>query len=183
MTTATTLDQRKADILRLAQNAVQARGQRRRARHQSLLTLLLTAGVTVLAITMTPTRIAPSAPGPIAEAPPEPSAPIIRVATTAGLSRSLAATGEPTIARVRTDASRIARVETRPNAAGRLTDLQALALLREAGRPAGLIRIEGRVTLVYHRPPAPAGPASRARPEPSTVVLAAALIGRPYRPL
>lgn len=174
-TTSSTIAQRKADILRLAQDAVAQRGQRRRARHHALLTLLLTAGVTVLAITLAPTSITPSTPRPIAEAPPTPAPShtptITRVATTPGLASALATPTTPTIARVQTTA----------NPAQRLTDLEALALLREAGTPAGLIRIEGHTTLVYHNPPTPPGPASEAPATLPSPLLAALPIGRPYR--
>ncbi|MEQ8843907.1 MAG: hypothetical protein RIB58_03555 [Phycisphaerales bacterium] len=189
-TTTPTLAQRKADILRLAQDAVAQRGQRRRARHHALLTLLLTAGVTVLAITLTPTRtptrLAPSTPRPIAEAPPQlaPAPTIARVATVPGLAQALAVpsnTSTTSITRIAPAPSHIARVQTTANPAQRLTDLQALALLREAGTPAGLIRIEGHTTLVYHKPPTPPGPASEAPATLPSPLLAALPIGRPYR--
>ena len=175
------LDERKEHILRLGQHAVERRGQRRRARQHALLTLLLTAGVTVLAITLAPKPIAPSSPTPIADATPSPS--ITRVATTAGLASTLAISNTPTIAHIAPDTSRIARVGTPSTPTERLTDLEALALLREAGTPAGLITIEGHTTLVYHDQAKQDGPSSQTGPAPTTSLLAALPIGRPYRPM
>lgn len=162
------IDARKRLILGLAQDAVERRGQRRRARRHAVVMLLLTAGATILAVTLMPSRMAPAPSLPIAEAPPARAPSITRVATTTGLADALAAHGTIAVTRIAPDASRIARVDTRANPAQRLTDLEALALLREAGTPAGLIRMEGRVTLVYHdAQDAPPGPSGRAPSPPA----------------
>ncbi|UYV11332.1 MAG: hypothetical protein NCW75_08440 [Phycisphaera sp.] len=162
MTPDPTIHERKADILRLGQEAVAQRGARRRARRHAVVMVALAAGATVLAVTLAPTPIHPE--GPIAhdDAPAPTGVAIQRVATSAGLAESLEAAPDITgISRVSGPATRVQRVST-PVPVERIGDREALALLREAGTPAGLIRVEGRVTLVYHdREPAD-GPSSRA---------------------
>ncbi|MGD1915226.1 MAG: hypothetical protein ACFCBV_03445 [Phycisphaerales bacterium] len=168
---------RKAEILRLAQDAVEHRGETRRARRRAVAMVVLTAGVTLLAVLLAPTRLAgPPSPVPgigvAAGGPATPSgspapATIAHVVTTSGLANALAAgTSRVSISRVATapqaSAIGITRVVT-TGAVERIGDTQALALLSEAGTPAGLVRIEGRTTLVYHdaptTPPGPSGDA------------------------
>ena len=149
---------RKAEILRLAQDAVERRGQRRQARRHALAMVAITAAATVLAVTLTPSRTA--GPGVIAgggTGAASSNAPsVVRVVTTAGLAETLAARETAAlIAIVRASgqpASTIARVATTPSVP-RIGDTEALDLLAEAGTPAGLIRVGGRTTLVYHESP------------------------------
>lgn len=175
---------RKAQILRLGQQAVAHRGARRRARRHAATMVLLAAGATVLAYALAPVRIAPST-LPIATGPgdaAEPTIIVTRVATTPGLAATLAAEPAGSAQRIAAVAPTptVARVETTPiDMADRLTDQQALALLKEAGTPAGIIRIGGRVTLVYHeRPETDLGPSGM---EPDASATLAAL--GPYRPM
>ncbi|MFI4917783.1 MAG: hypothetical protein ACIAS6_14920 [Phycisphaerales bacterium JB060] len=176
------LEQRKAEILRLGRQAVAQRGARRRARWHGVLMVSLAAGATVLAYAIAPTSIAPSstpiATGPDHAAPPANA--IARITTTPGLATALAAAATAPVERV-SPAATIARVRTQPmDMAQRLTDQQALALLKEAGTPAGIIKIGGRVTLVYHeRPGADPGP-SGLLPEHGRPTLALLV---PYRPM
>jgi len=175
---------RKADILRLAQQAVERRGQRRRTRRHALLTLVLMVGVTGLAMTLTPRAPAPPSHRPIAEAATEPASAIARVATTEGLAGAMAVSERPGVRRAATGTQGVVRLGTTPGAVDRLTDAQALALLEEVGRPAGLIRVDGRAMLVYHdhRPERP-GPSGHAAPVAKSAALAALPMGRPYRPM
>ena len=177
---------RKAEILRLAQDAVELRGQRRRARRHALAMVAITAAATVLVVTLAPSRTSgpgtswpgmtgsgKTGPGVIAgggSGPTPSSTPgFVRVATTAGLASTLTAggtagtasitivhAGEPAIGTV-------TRVATTP-AVPRIGDAEALGRLAEAGTPAGLIRVEGRTTLVYHERPEAAefGPSGQA---------------------
>jgi hypothetical protein len=175
------LEHRKAEILRLGQQAVAQRGARRRARWHAVLMVSLAAGATVLAYALAPTPIAPPnapiATGPERAAPP--AIAIARITTTPGLAAALAAEPAVTVERVSPTPTTpttlttptnptpptVARVHTQPtDMAQRLTDRQALALLEEAGTPAGIIKIGGRVTLVYHEPQHADGPSSRADP-------------------
>ena len=189
---------RKADILRRAQDAVEHRGEKRRARRQAVAMVALTAGVTLLAIVLAPTRLAgpPSlvpvagvgAGGSTSATGSMPPALIARVATTAGISDSLAArTSRASVARVATTPQAspigITRVAT-TQSVGRIGDTQALALLAEAGTPAGLVRVAGRTTLVYHDAPnTPVGPSGdagdRSIGEPLMRLLAMAATYRP----
>jgi len=161
---------RKAEILRFAQDAVEHRGQRRRARRHAVAMIALMAAATVLAVTLTPSRTAgPGAsPRPIASGGPIASSAgpaVVRMATTAGIASTLTAdTGPVTITRVpaTAPAATITRVAT-TSAVDRVGDAEALALLGEAGTPAGLVRIGGQTTLVYHEAPTTTpGPSSDA---------------------
>ncbi len=169
MTDATTLEPRKAEILRLGQQAVAQRGARRRARRHAVVMVALTAGATVLAITLAPTRIHHEHPIALTESPPRIS--VARVSTTSGLASTLATTaGTVSIERIEPSTTSVARIEPQYPPAERVGDGEALALLREAGRPAGLIRVEGRVTLVYHETAHTDGPSSRAAPRVERVL-------------
>jgi hypothetical protein len=161
MTSTHALEHRKAEILRLGQHAVAQRGARRRARRHALLMVALTAGATVLAVTLAPRRIHHEPPIALNESPP--TITVARVSTTAGLATTLAATsGTVSIERIEPSTTRVARINSHPPPAERVGDAEALALLREAGRPAGLIKLQGRVTLVYHDQETLDGPSSRA---------------------
>lgn len=172
---------RKAEILRLSQHAVARRGERRRARRHAVAMVLLTASATVLAYAMVPMRIGEEATRVEGITPSAPRPMIAYLPTTAGLAESLASPEASTIQRVPTSTTTIARVQTRPlDMADRLTDQQALALLREAGKPAGLIKVGGRVTLVYHEQPEPDLGPSGASPTDERATLAMLV---PYRPM
>lgn len=164
MSNAHTLKQRKAEILRLGQEAVAQRGARRRARRHAVVMVALTAGATVLAVTLAPTRIHHEQPIAHGGGPAPARVTIQRVATTTGLADSLAASADgATIERITAGpVVRIARAEPQGPLAERVGDAEALALLREAGTPAGIIRVEDRVTLVYHEPQHSDGPSSLA---------------------
>lgn len=171
MSSAGTLEHRKAEILRLGQEAVAQRGARRRARRHAVVMVALIAGATVLAVTLAPTPIHPE--GPIAHGDAPSRATIQRVATTVGLAESLEAAPDITaISRVSGPAARVERVRT-PVGVERIDDSEALALLREAGTPAGIIRVEDRVMLVYHERETIDGPSSRAPMAEPQLVLAA----------
>lgn len=180
---------RKAEILRLGLQAVARRGARRRARQHGVAMVLLAAGATVLAYALAPTPITPSN-APIATGPDRSASPAIavaRVTTTPGLATALATQATAPVERISPTPTNtpttpttptIARVRTQPmDMAQRLTDQQALALLEEAGTPAGIIKIGSRVTLVYHEPQHADGPSSRADP----LGLARALAALPGR--
>lgn len=175
MTSTTALEHRKAEILRLGQEAVAQRGARRRARRHAILMVALTAGATVLAVTLAPRRIHHEP--PIALHDTRPAITVARVSTTTGLAASLAAApGSVGIERIEPRQSSIARITSQYPPVERVGDAEALALLREAGTPAGLIKVQGRVTLVYHEPQQTDGPSSRAGPLPTPVL--ASLPGR-----
>lgn len=162
MTPDPTIHERKAEILRLGQEAVAHRGARRRARRHAVVMVALTAGATVLAVTLAPTRIHHERPIAHGGGPAPSRVTIQRIATTAGLADSLGTEPDATaIARVSGPATGIERVRT-PAGVERIGDAEALALLREAGTPAGIIRVEDRVTLVYHEPQHSDGPSSLA---------------------
>lgn len=170
--------ERKAEILRLGQEAVAHRGARRRARRHAVVMVALTAGATVLAVTLAPTRIHHEPPIAHGGGPAPSRVTIQRVATTAGLADSLGTQPETTtIARVTGPATGIERVRT-PAGVERIGDAEALALLREAGKPAGIIRVEDRVTLVYHEQEGEGGPSSRAPAAEPVRTLAALPIAR-----
>lgn len=162
MSNAHTLKHRKAEILRLGQEAVAQRGARRRARRHAVVMVALTAGATVLAVTLVPSRIHHERPIAHGGGPAPSRVTIQRIATTAGLADSLVTEPDATaIARVSGPATGIERVRTPPGVE-RIGDAEALALLREAGTPAGIIRVQDRVTLVYHDQEGVDGPSSRA---------------------
>ncbi|MEQ8316841.1 MAG: hypothetical protein RIE77_13285 [Phycisphaerales bacterium] len=172
---------RKAEILQLGQQAVARRGEQRRTRNHAVAMVLLTASATVLAYAMIPMRIGQE-PTTFADGgAPAPKRLVAYVSTTSGLAESLATPALPTIERIVTSSSRIARVQTRPvDMADHLTDQQALALLREAGKPAGLVKVGGRVTLVYHdRPESDLGPSGHGAVNDHATLAAL----RPYRPM
>lgn len=173
MTPDPTIHERKAEILRLGQEAVAHRGARRRARRHAVVMVALTAGATVLAVTLVPTRIHHERPIAHGGGPAPSRVTIQRVATTAGLADSLGTEPDATaIARVSGPASGIERVRT-PAGVERIGDAEALALLREAGKPAGIIRIRDQVTLVYHEPESGSDPSSLApMAEPARILAA-----------
>lgn len=172
---------RKAEILRLGQHAVARRGERRRARRHAVAMVLVTASATVLAYAMIPMRVGEEATTIADGGTPAPRPLVTYVSTTGGLAETLATPDSPKVRRVATSPERIARIETTPlDIADRLTDQQVLSLLREAGKPAGLVKVGGRVTLVYHeRPESDLGP-SGLRPGGDGATLAALW---PYRPM
>jgi|GEM_PF-5333411 len=162
MSNVTQLEQRKAEILRLGQHAVAERGARRRARRHAALMIALTAGATVAAVMLAPQRIHHERPVARADGPAPSRVAIERVATTAGLATSIAASPDTAnIERIASSPVRVARINSQPRPAERVGDAEVLALLRDAGKPAGLIRVEGHVTLVYHEPEQMDGPSSR----------------------
>ncbi len=172
---------RKAEILRLGQHAVARRGERRRTRRHAVAMVLLTASATVLAYAMVPMRIGEETTRVEGVAPPAPRPMIAYVSTSEGLAASLAAPEASSVRRVATSSTAIARVQTKPvDMADRLTDQQALALLQEAGTPAGLIKVGGRATLVYHKQPEPDLGPSGAQPTEGRATLAMLV---PYRPM
>lgn len=174
---------RKALILRMGQEAVARRGARRRARRHAVVMVALTAGATIASYTLAPTSLHGPTPG-LVDAP-EPASTIVRVATTRGLAGMLrVAPDGSTVARIDASPIRVTRVETTP-AAERIGDAEALALLREAGTPAGLIKIDGHVLLVYHERPEGGvpGPSGRSGPGPERPRLATLPVARTYRPL
>ncbi len=170
---------RKTEILRLAQDAVEHRGERRRARRHAVAMIALTAGVTLLAVVLLPTRLAgppmatpgqiagSGASGTIGDTGNAPTALVTRVATTSGLARTLASESSGVrVARGATppEATPVAvtRVAT-SSSVQRIGDRRALDLLDQAGTPAGLVRVGGETRLVYHNPPAsPPAPGSDA---------------------
>lgn len=179
----TTMHARKAEILRMGQEAVARRGARRRARRHALVMVALTAGATIAAYTLAPSPI--HGPPPMVADAPKPEASIVRVATVDGIANTLRIAPDPTaIARIDAPPTRIARVQTTPSAE-RIGDAEALALLREAGTPAGLIKTQGRVMLVFHERPEGGVPGPSGRAEPGW--RSHRLVSRPraatYRPL
>ncbi|MCW5756580.1 MAG: hypothetical protein KIT54_05015 [Phycisphaeraceae bacterium] len=184
MTVDTMRMARKAEILHLGQHAVVRRGARRRAKRHVLAMATLCAGATLTAYLLAPTPLHGPGHHVADETWTQPVMTVEYTATTPGLAQSLRVEGNPlNIAWLDMPPNRVTRVESTP-AVQRISDAEALALLRDAGTPAGLIKIEGRVMLVYHhRPeqvvPGPSGNAEKDRFDTNPLTLATLPTYRP----